>query len=210
VAVGLGLVYAGLCLMVFSLILQMPAVQLQLQMNVRTVILAALGLMGAGLLLDMAGRLLCLAYAFERPGGGALVIASVIASGASLGITLYQFAASFGAVAFLSPAVAQVANPLAIVGAILFVLFLRSLAGHVGASRLLTLANVVLALGGIAVALLLTVPAPIRVATPSEVFEVLGVLGLALVLLVLYGNLLTYLRKAVLKHADGPAPTSAP
>jgi hypothetical protein len=101
----------------------------------------------------------------------------------------------------VSPYVVAGQRLFALAGAVLFVLFLRSTAQSISRGDLASKAVTVLVLGVlmfVAVVVLLVGP---QLLGPAIVAS-LAMLVLSLAMLISYGNLLTYLRKAVAEFAD--------
>lgn len=210
VATGLRLVlvYVGLCLLVFSVIWPFLGVLFVAQMGPSGAffLLASFPvLMLLAILLDTIGRFLCLAMPADQSGGKPIIYVSVGFSLLALAISALQLGNLFFSLVQLPQVVAQLQTPLALVGSVLFVLFLRNLAQYIQRPDLAVRAITVVILGVVA-ALGLVV---MVVATQRLEFGILGigVLVLGIILLIMYGNLLTYLRKAVLQHVATQPPT---
>lgn len=233
VGTGLGFVYAGLCLLVFTLVLwpfvaELIVKQMAIQplAAFRFSVITTAGLVLLSVLLDITGRLLCLAMPADRWGSRPIVFVSVLCSLAALVVSGW----SLGWLFFNLPPVPAVLEtwqiPVTLLGSVLFVLFLRNLAADVGQPRLASRAIVVLFLGVIVTlgyGYLKSSDSPFgrplagqRLGAggagqeSSALAVALVVLVLGLTLLILYGNLLTYLRKAVLTYAASPARINAP
>jgi hypothetical protein len=211
VASGLGLVYAGLCMIVFAILLPFLAFPVMGGPH-RLVIIATGLLLITGIVLDTVGRLLCLAMPQERSGAKIIIILAVAFDLIALVFSLLNLAKLFIPNLMLPPVLALVQTPMSIVGSVLFVMFLRMLALYVGREDLAGRAILVLILGGVLVALLVVIVAMAfmslqRGPQPGAAGTAVGILGLVtlvlgIVELVLYGNLLTYLRKAVLEDSE--------
>lgn len=207
VATGPRLVYVGLCLLVFSVIWPFLGVLFVAQMvpNGAFFLLASFPvLMLLAILLDTIGRFLCLAMPADQSGGKPIIYVSVGFSLLALAISALQLGNLFFSLVQLPQVVAQLQTPLALVGSVLFVLFLRNLAKYIQRPDLAVRAITVVILGVVALGLVVMV-----VATQRLEFGILGigVLVLGIILLIMYGNLLTYLRKAVLQHVATQPPT---
>ena len=112
----------------------------------------------------------------------------------------------------LPQVVDQLQIPLALLGSVLFVIFLKNLAKYVQKPDLAGRANTVLKVGVVTVMAILGMVVLAVAAQRPEFVEFLGILGLGvfvlllgalvlgIILLIMYGKLLTYLRKAVLQH----------
>ena len=205
VATGPRLVYVGLCLLVFSVIWPFLGVLFVAQMvpNGAFFLLASFPvLMLLAILLDTIGRFLCLAMPADQSGGKPIIYVSVGFSLLALAISALQLGNLFFSLVQLPQVVAQLQTPLALVGSVLFVLFLRNLAKYIQRPDLAVRAITVVILGVVALGLVVMV-----VATQRLEFGILGIGVLGIILLIIYGNLLTYLRKAVLQHVATQPPT---
>ena len=205
VATGPRLVYVGLCLLVFSVIWPFLGVLFVAQMvpNGAFFLLASFPvLMLLAILLDTIGRFLCLAMPADQSGGKPIIYVSVGFSLLALAISALQLGNLFFSLVQLPQVVAQLQTPLALVGSVLFVLFLRNLAKYIQRPDLAVRAITVVILGVVALGLVVMV-----VATQRLEFGILGIGVLGIILLIMYGNLLTYLRKAVLQHVATQPPT---
>ena len=205
VATGPRLVYVGLCLLVFSVIWPFLGVRFVAQMgpNGAFFLLASFPvLMLLAILLDTIGRFLCLAMPADQSGGKPIIYVSVGFSLLALAISALQLGNLFFSLVQLPQVVAQLQTPLALVGSVLFVLFLRNLAKYIQRPDLAVRAITVVILGVVALGLVVMV-----VATQRLEFGILGIGVLGIILLIMYGNLLTYLRKAVLQHVATQPPT---
>ena len=154
------------------------------------------------ILLDTIGRFLCLAMPADQSGGKPIIYVSVGFSLLALAISALQLGNLFFSLVQLPQVVAQLQTPLALVGSVLFVLFLRNLAKYIQRPDLAVRAITVVILGVVALGLVVMV-----VATQRHEFGILGIGVLGIILLIMYGNLLTYLRKAVLQHVATQPPT---
>ena len=217
VGTGLGLVYAGLCLTVFAIVfVPLLGGLVAGPANLRTVFIVAGLLMVSGIVLDMVGRLFCLAMPAEHSGAKTIILLAVIFALIALALSLAGLAQFFIAGFFLPPALTLAQTPLSITGSVLFVIFLRMVALYIRREDLARRAIVVLTLGGVLLALLMGIFAMAflgvlrgvqgGVAPVGGAAAGVGALGLVtlvvgLVELVLYGNLLTYLRKACHEEA---------
>jgi len=210
VATGLGLVYAGLCLLIVSILFPFVG---GLFMGPINVMAMAAGLALLAILLDSLGRLFCLAMPDDQAGTKVIIYVSVAMSLGALAIAGVNLA---NAIYFLQGgdlplvdiplAVYLLQTPLAGVGSVLFLLFLRNLAFYVNAPDLAGRALTVLILGVVTVAIgilfAFSVLISIALAMTFAAYYVgPGLLLLAIVLVVMYGNLLTYLRRAVIQYA---------
>ena len=205
VATGPRLVYVGLCLLVFSVIWPFLGVLFVAQMGPSGAffLLASFPvLMLLAILLDTIGRFLCLAMPADQSGGKPIIYVSVGFSLLALAISALQLGNLFFSLVQLPQVVAQLQTPLALVGSVLFVLFLRNLAKYIQRPDLAVRAITVVILGVVALGLVVMV-----VATQRLEFGILGIGVLGIILLIMYGNLLTYLRKAVLQHVATQPPT---
>ena len=129
VATGPRLVYVGLCLLVFSVIWPFLGVLFVAQMgpNGAFFLLASFPvLMLLAILLDTIGRFLCLAMPADQSGGKPIIYVSVGFSLLALAISALQLGNLFFSLVQLPQVVAQLQTPLALVGSVLFVLFLRN------------------------------------------------------------------------------------
>ena len=205
VATGPRLVYVGLCLLVFSVIWPFLGVLFVAQMGPSGAffLLASFPvLMLLAILLDTIGRFLCLAMPADQSGGKPIIYVLVGFSLLALAISALQLGNLFFSLVQLPQVVAQLQTPLALVGSVLFVLFLRNLAKYIQRPDLAVRAITVVILGVVALGLVVMV-----VATQRLEFGILGIGVLGIILLIMYGNLLTYLRKAVLQHVATQPPT---
>jgi hypothetical protein len=214
VATGLVLVYAGLCLLVVSYLGLLVGLFLSVGQGAdrwQWVLILALGMMVVTILMDMIGRLLCLAMPPEQSGTRVIIAASVCFTLAALALSAIDLINTFVPIVQLPPLVSQFQPLLALIGAILFVLFLRNLALFVQRPDLGNRANVVLVLGGVTgVALIVLTILTMSPRNPRPGFgrvELFGlaVFVLAVALLIQYGNLLTYLRTAIRNDNSAPS-----
>ena len=188
VATGPRLVYVGLCLLVFSVIWPFLGVLFVAQMGPSGAffLLASFPvLMLLAILLDTIGRFLCLAMPADQSGGKPIIYVSVGFSLLALAISALQLGNLFFSLVQLPQVVAQLQTPLALVGSVLFVLFLRNMAKYIQRPDLAVRAITVVILGVVA-ALGLVV---MVVATQRLEFGILGigVLVLGIILLIMYG-----------------------
>jgi hypothetical protein len=207
VAMGLGLVYAGLCLLVLAV---MVALLGGFALDPQTVLVIA-GLMAlVAIVLDTIGRVRCLSMPDDGSGARVIVIVSVIFSLAALVMQLISLGNLFLDLGIFPQLMQLFSMPVSLVGSILFLFFLRALALYVRREDYAGRAITVLVIGGISVmgylglVFMALTGAAINIASGA-----LGILALAFVVLVLgiitlirYGNLLTYMKEAVLKYAD--------
>jgi hypothetical protein len=192
--------YAGLCLSLLAIILSSfaepffrggmdvgPGAGLLLVVGVPA------GMVLAGSLLDIIARILCLAVPAILRGVRAMIFVSVacsLAAGVTSGLQLGHL---FLGLPKLPTAVELAGTPMAAVGSILFLVFLRYLALFVNRRDL---AMTVLELGIVIVLLAIWVVAQVGIVGS------VSRLMFAFVLVVRYGKLLTDLRKAVMVHAS--------
>ena len=153
-------------------------------------------LMLLAILLDTIGRLLCLAMPADQSGTRPIIYVSLAFSL----LPLATSALKIGNLFFV------------LVGSVLFVIFLKNLAKYVQKPDLAGRANTVLKVGVVTVVAILGMVVLAVAAQRPEFVEFLGILGLGvfvlllgalvlgIILLIMYGKLLTYLRKAVLQH----------
>ncbi|MGI9457543.1 MAG: hypothetical protein ACR2NU_13345 [Aeoliella sp.] len=207
VKLGLTFVYVGICgillagislpivgMMVFG---QGPGVE-----SVAWFGMLVFGLMTLLTLLMVTGELLCTAVPSES-GGKALAIAAVALQGFSFVVGLASGFLLEDTSIEVAIGVQVVLNLLGIASLVCFVLFMRRVATYIGRYDLVGRATRVLIVGGVAVVLLIGYG--IFVATLGNQFgppvgaSFAGVIGglLILVALVMYANMVTYLRKAI-------------
>jgi hypothetical protein len=226
VATGLGFVYAGLCLLVFSIL--SPLILAFTTKDLRLVVMVPLGLLLVATVLDIIGRLMCLAMPADRSGSRPIIFVSVLCSLAVLAISAW----TLGVVFLDLPAPPEIAGmlstPVAVLGSVLFVIFLRNLALDVQQPQLASRAIMVLVLGMVIVLGFMGFKgyyilmsrggpnvagggfggAPAVSGVGLIVVLVLFVLGITT--LILYGNLLTYLRTKVAAYAANPPRVPVP
>ncbi|MEI7853849.1 MAG: hypothetical protein WCJ06_09080 [Planctomycetota bacterium] len=208
VATGLGLVYGGLCLFVFSVSWPFLGGELFALMGpvgpggVFFLLASTPVLMLLAILLDTIGRLLCLAMPADQSGTRPIIYVSLAFSLLPLAISALKIGNLFFVLVHLPQVMDQLQIPLALLGSVLFVIFLKNLAKYVQKPDLAGRANTVLILGVVTVVAALGMVVLV-VATKRVEFAgmlLLGVPVLGIILLIMYGKLLTYLRKAVLQH----------
>lgn len=215
VATGLGLVYGGLCLFVFSVIWPFLGGLFLGQMGPSGVFFLFAStpvLMLLAILLDTIGRLLCLAMPADQSGTRPIIYVSLAFSLLPLATSALKIGNLFFVLVHLPQVVDQLQIPLALLGSVLFVIFLKNLAKYVQKPDLAGRANTVLKVGVVTVVAILGMVVLAVAAQRPEFVEFLGILGLGvfvlllsalvlgIILLIMYGKLLTYLRKAVLQH----------
>ena len=215
VATGLGLVYGGLCLFVFSVIWPFLGGLFLVQMGPSGVFFLFAStpvLMLLAILLDTIGRLLCLAMPADQSGTRPIIYVSLAFSLLALAISTLKIGNLFFVLVHLPQVVDQLQAPLALLGSVLFVIFLKNLAKYVQKPDLAGRANTVLILGIVTVVAALGIVVFAVAMQRSEFAEFVGMLGLGvfvlglsvlvlgIILLIKYGKSLTYLRKAVLQH----------
>jgi hypothetical protein len=205
---GLALVYAGLCLYILAFILVCVAPLAVLyvfpQMSpgwVAFLFGLVLTLFVAAIVADVVGRLLCLAMPSEDMTAKTLAVLSVVFGLAALAICGWQASTLLFSRPRPPAFVEQLASPLGLIGSVLFLLFLRSLAQYVGRPDLARWALLVLAVAAVTFAAYTTLFIWSLVADKPLLYSLWGltVVGLALAMLILYGNLLVKLRGAMFK-----------
>ena len=153
---GLALVYAGLCLFILAVILvalAALAVQNVLpQISARWLALlfgSILILFMASIVADIVGRFLCLAVPSEDMAAKALAALSVVFSLAALALWGWQATTLLLARPGPSEVLTYLPGPLSLIGNVLFLLFLRSLALYVRRPDLARWAILVLVIGAV-------------------------------------------------------------
>jgi hypothetical protein len=225
VATGLRLVYAGLGLMMIVILGQ--AFFSIIIMYRGFVTLTTLGLVGItslslillAIVLDVIGRLMCLALPADRSGSRPIIFVSVLCSLAPLAVSAW----TLGTVSVRLPPLPQIVlflqTPVAVLGSVLFVVFLRNLAFDVQQPALARRAVTVLIFGFLTVLALAGFQlyswagGPGGLVTASRDPVLIGnllLLVLGITTLILYGNLLTYLRAKVLQYAANPPRVPVP
>jgi hypothetical protein len=210
IAVGLRLVYAGLCLLLLAIVwslfgsLFLERMVVGLREGLRLVVGVAAGMVLASSVLDIIGRILCLAVPAILGGIRAMIFVSVACGLAAGVISGLQLGHLFLGLPKLPTVVELAGTLIAPVGSILFLVFLRYLALFVNRRDLATRAMTVLILGIVTVLLAIFVVASVTLVPELGILGLVGlvVMVMGAVLVVLYGRLLTDLRKAVMVHAS--------
>jgi hypothetical protein len=200
VALGLQLVYAGLILTVLGVILGVAAVMYFTSISKPYLgMLFTLGISLVAGMLDVAGKLLCLAVP-EKSRSSGIISASVACTLSSLIIGLVgQFSPAIGS------ELKALGGLLSALAYILFLIFLRRLAMYIGHLELAANAwSILIASVLVATAyagLLAMVASGVAASLPLP-FIILGLGLAALVVFILYANLITYLRRAVMNFVE--------
>jgi len=203
VATGLGLAYAGLCLSVLAVLTPILGGMFVGPRNMDSLVLVAALLVAVGAVLDVIGRLLCLAMPSDASGTRVLIFVSVAFSLLAFAISLLHLGNKLFGLGVLEQLMENLAIPTSLVGTVLFVLFLRGLALYVRRPRLAGLAVAALIAGGVeVVAYFGMVGLILTTGLLGLALLGWGVLAVGLGLIILYGNLLTYLRQAVREYAE--------
>jgi hypothetical protein len=213
VALGLGFVYAGLCLLIVGLFwvgAGSAFVRPQSEQAQRLLLLSMIALPLVAVMLDVAGRALCLTVPSELRAAKVIIYISVVLSLGSIVLSLLRMGELLLALGPLPPIIVQIEIPLALLGAMLFLLFLRSVALYVQNRKLALHAVITLCVGVVATAAYVWMSNRRNAPTGDGLMYALGVSILGIATLLLYGNLLTYLRTAILEYLEiAPLRTAA-
>jgi hypothetical protein len=216
VATGLGFVYAGLCLLVFSIL--WPLIGGMISKDLVFVVVTSTGLLILAAALDVIGRLMCLAMPADRSGSRPIIFVSVLFTLAAVAVSAWDLGTHFVGLPPV-PAIASIWEfPVAVLGSVLFIIFLRNLALDVQQPSLASRAVLVLVLGiltflgfvGFQLFFAARRPGGVVAASAGLLLGSLFLLVLGITTLILYGNLLTYLRAKVLQYAANPPRVPVP
>jgi hypothetical protein len=187
-ATGLGLVYYGILIMLLMIVVGIIAMVLtgDARQALFPVLLIGVGAIVGGLLMFI-GQVLCLAVPAES-GGRGLIIGTVILQALNFVTSVTMNLVGNGT---------KSGNLFGLIGAVLFILFLRKVSQYIGRRDLATRAGNVLGIMGAIVGLAMVAGVLAAIKAQAALF-VMGAVGLiALVGFVMYVNLLNALRKAL-------------